>query len=114
MNVITERVVALAEVKKILKEKSKEYKEKEVELYYEQKRALEHAEKSAKLKEKEVEKLVSELKETGLELTEEQKVKIADLLPETVDDVRAIFAKDRFKYNEEEIKKILDVVAHFR
>jgi len=40
--------------------------------------------------------------------------KIVDLLPETTDDVRAIFAKERFKYTEEEIKQITDLVDQFR
>ncbi len=114
MNIIKERSVSLAEVKNILKDKKKEYTDEEKELYYEQKRALDHASKAAKLTPKDALKLMEGIKATGLTLTEDQLVKISDLLPETVDDVRAIFAKERFKYTEEEIKKILDVVAQYR
>ena len=114
MNILSERIVPLAEVKNILKEKKKEYKEGDKELFYEQKRALDHAEKEGKLNMKDFSKFSEEIKELKMELPADQLVKIADLLPETVDDVRAIFSKDRFKYNEEEIKKILEVVAHYR
>ena len=57
---------------------------------------------------------MKKLSELELKLTEEQIVKICDLLPETVDDMRAIFAKERFKYSEDEIKKILDIVDQYR
>ena len=114
MNVISERIVTLAEVKNILKDKKKDYTDEEKEQFYEQKRALDHASKAAKLSVKDAFKLIEEIKALGLSLTEDQGVKIADLLPETVDDVRAIFAKERFRYSEDDIKKILDVVSKYR
>lgn len=114
MNIIAEKVVPLAEVKNILREKKKEYKEAGKELFYEQKRALDHAEREGKMSLKDYSKFAEEIKALNMDLPEEQVVKIADLMPETVDDVRAIFSKDRFKYSEEEIKKILEVVAHYR
>ncbi|MBN2250942.1 MAG: hypothetical protein JW724_02555 [Candidatus Altiarchaeota archaeon] len=114
MNVIAERSIPLAEVKSILKEKKKEYSAEEKEQFYEQKRALDHANKAAKLKLKDAKKLIEEIKATELKLNEDQVIKMVDLLPETVDDVRAIFAKERFKYTEEEIKKILEAVARYR
>ena len=52
----------------------------------------------------------------GLELglSQEQLIKICDILPETVDDIRAVFAKERFKYSEEEIRKIIDILDQYR
>jgi len=114
MNVIAEKIVPLTEVKNILKDKKKEYADEEKEQFYEQKRALDHANKAVKLSVKDTSKLIEEITALGLALTEDQTVKIADLLPETVDDVRAIFAKERFRYGEDDIKKILDVVAKYR
>jgi len=114
MNVIAEKSVTLAEVKNIFKDKKKEYEDAGKELFYEQKRAYDHASKAAKLGVKDARKLIEEVKALGLSLSEDQIVKIVDLLPETVDDVRAIFAKERFKYTEEDIKRILDAVAHYR
>jgi DNA-directed RNA polymerase subunit F len=36
--------------------------------------------------------------------------KIAELLPQHPDDVRAIFAKERFNLEEKEVKQIVDLV----
>ncbi|RLF28595.1 MAG: hypothetical protein DRN05_03710 [Thermoplasmata archaeon] len=104
----TIRFVSLSEVKNILKKLSKERKE----LSYEQRIALEHAQRFAKLPVKKTNELIKALMD--LERLEEiHAYKIADLLPVTEDDVKAIFAKERFTLTEEEIKKILDIVKKY-
>ncbi len=114
MEIIDEVDIPLADVKKILMAKEKAYKAEGREMLYEQRRALEHAKHALKLNFRDTHLLMKKLMELGLELTDEQIVKICDLLPETVDDVRAIFAKERFKYDEDSIKKILDTIAQYR
>ena len=104
----------MAEVRNILNETKRRYKDEDKEPLYEQKRALEHVQKFVRLTAADTKKLFAQLKELPLQLTDEQAVKIADLLPETVDDVRAIFAKERFKYKEDEIKQITDLVDQYR
>ncbi len=102
------KYVPLAEVKNILKKISKERKE----LTYEQRIALEHAEAFSKISVKATQDLIKELK--TLERLEEFHVyKIADILPTTADDVKAIFAKERFTPTETEIKKIVELVAKY-
>ena len=102
------KYVPLAEVKNILKKISKERKE----LTYEQRIALEHAEAFSKISVKATQDLIKELK--TLERLEEFHVyKIADILPTTADDVKAIFAKERFTPTETEIKKIVEIVAKY-
>jgi len=39
--------------------------------------------------------------------------KMADILPTTEDDVKAIFAKERFTLSESEIKNILKVIGKY-
>jgi len=114
MEILKEKNLSLSEVRNMLDKIRKEYFERDEELSYEQKRALNHARKYAKLNLKDTRELMKKLSELELKLTEEQIVKICDLLPETVDDMRAIFAKERFKYSEDEIKKILDIVDQYR
>ncbi|MEA3255851.1 MAG: RNA polymerase Rpb4 family protein [Candidatus Altiarchaeota archaeon] len=114
MKIINERSIPLAEVRNILREKKREYTKEEKEQLYEQKRALDHANKSTKLNLKDSKKLIKELSQLEFKLGENQIIRICDLLPETVDDMRAIFAKERFRYTEEEIKKILDIVDQYR
>ena len=101
----TGKVVSLAEVKNILKKISKERKE----LLYEQKICLEHAEKFSKLSAKQTKDLITEL--LKLDHVEElYAYKIADILPATEDDVKAIFAKERYTPNDKEIKTILEII----
>ena len=102
------KIIPLSEVKNILKKMSKERKE----LLYEQRIALEHAQKFTKLNVKKTNDMIKELK--GLDFLEEiHAVKIADILPTTQDDVKAIFAKERLSLGENEIKKILDIVVKY-
>src|SRR5512136_3095968 len=100
----TGKIVSLAEVKNILKKISKERKE----LLYEQKIALEHAEKFAKLSAKQTKDLITELMKLD-HVEENHAYKIADILPNTEDDVKAIFAKERNTTNHNEITKILEI-----
>lgn len=100
--------VSLSEVKSILKKVSKDREE----LLYEQRIALEHAQKFVKLSVKKTEDMLKELK--GLDFLRETHVyKIADLLPSTEDDVKTILAKERVTAGENEIKKILEIVEKY-
>ena len=99
--------VSLSEVKNILKKIEKDREE----LLYEQRIALEHARKFAKLPIKKTTNLIKEL--STLEFLHEIHVyKIVDLLPTTEDDVKTIFAKERITLGEDEIKKILEMVKN--
>jgi len=100
--------VSISEVKSILKKIEKDREE----LLYEQKIALEHAHKFAKLNLKSSKELIKEL--SKLEFLKEIHIyKIADLLPSTIDDIKTIFAKERINLNEKEIKQILDIVKKY-
>jgi DNA-directed RNA polymerase subunit F len=102
------RPVSISEVKNILKKVEKDREE----LLYEQKIALEHALKFAKLPIKKMDELIKEL--SKLDFLEEVHVyKIADILPQTEDDVKTIFAKERITFGEGEIKKIIDIVRKY-
>jgi DNA-directed RNA polymerase subunit F len=102
------KIVSLSEVKNILKKISKERKE----LLYEQRIALEHAEKFAKLSAKQTKDLITELLRQE-HIEEIQAYKIADIIPQTEDDVKAIFAKERYTPNDKEIKTILEIVKKY-
>ena len=99
------RPVSLSEVKKILTKISKEREE----LLYEQKIALEHAQKFAKLSVKKTEDMIKEL--SKLEFLRKNHVyKISDILPSTEEDIKTILAKERVTTGEKEIKQILEIV----
>jgi len=114
MNLIEEKPVSISEVNEILKKKEKDYVDAGLELGYEQKKAFEHAAKFSKIGVKDAKELEGKLSALELALTPDRIVKIVELMPDSVDDVRAIFAKERFKYTEDDIKKIIDLVKQYK
>jgi len=103
------QLVSLAEVKNILKKVEKERKE----LLYEQRIALDHAQKFAKLSLKNTKDLIKELLELDF-MRDSYAYKIADLVPSTEDDIKTIFAKERITLNETQIKNILSIVETYK
>lgn len=99
--------LTLAEVKDIITER-----QAEGELTAEQKLALEHAQKFARVDTKKAKKLVKELLELGF-VSEVNAVKIADIMPTHADDVRLIFSKERASVEKKDIEKILSVVEKY-
>ena len=102
------RRVTISEVKNILKKVNKDRDE----LSYEQRTALEHAQKFAKLSVKQTKDLIKDLMKLE-NIGENHAYKIADILPTNEDDVKAIFAKERFTLGESEIKNILKTVGKY-
>jgi DNA-directed RNA polymerase subunit F len=104
MNIKDEKVVSWIEAKKILSEK-----EKNRELVYEQKNALEHLRKFCKIPEKKYEKMIEELKAMD-KLKERHIVSIINFMPENQNDLRVLFANERLVLTEDDKKKILKIV----
>jgi DNA-directed RNA polymerase subunit F len=102
------KYVSLVEVKNMLKKIEKERKE----LIYEQRIALEHAQKFSKLSIKDTKALITNLVKLD-HIEEHHAFKIADILPTSADDVKAIFAKERYTPTEAEINKILELVGKY-
>mgnify|MGYP006291737335 CR=1 FL=1 len=100
--------VSLSEVKNLLR---KVEKERET-LLYEQRIALEHAQKFAKLPANKTQELIKKLMDLE-KIREIHAYKIADLLPNTKDKVQSIFAKERINITDKDIKEILDLVNEY-
>jgi DNA-directed RNA polymerase subunit F len=101
------KMATLAEIRDILLER-----QEQGELTAEQKLALEHSQKFARVDSKKSRKLVKELLELGF-VSEPNAVKIADMMPDHSDDVRALFAKERANLDKKDIEKILSVVGKY-
>jgi DNA-directed RNA polymerase subunit F len=82
------------------------------ELGYEQKLALEHLLKFTKLDEKTAKKLAEELNSV-IRMGSETLIQIVNILPKTPDEVRMIFAREKFSLKEDEVNKILEVVKKY-
>lgn len=99
MKIIDVKPVGMPEAKKIMLSR-----EKKKELSYEQKVALEHLNKFTKLSPAEAEKFLEELSQV-LRMSSETMVKILDLAPKNPDELRMIFAREKFSLKDDEVKK---------
>lgn len=104
-----QRYVTVAEVKDLL-EAEAEARGYETMLAS-QKAALDHAQKTCSISKEQAEAIVAAV--SGFDfVTEPVAAKIADLLPEYPEDVRAIFAKERVTLEKEQIESILEIVRN--
>ncbi len=117
--IIGETALTLAEAKDMLntqrkrgRGKKKKGTEEEEEERYERRKASENTTKFAKLGAKESRALINELLKLE-KAKEEIAVRIADLMPKSKNEVRAIYAKERFTLTEANIEEILDCVARY-
>ncbi len=106
--ILKEELLTLAEVKELL-EQIKLKRADEEELGYEFRRAMRHAELFARGTSEQSRNLVDELMKLE-KITRDICVKIVDIKPANRDELRAIYAKERFTLSEEELDKILDII----
>ena len=99
--------LTISEVKDMLEKESAKR-----ELNFEQKAALQHAVTFTKLIPEKERKLVNELMKIE-NINENLAVKIADMMPEHADDVRVIFAKERFALDQKIVESILKTVEKY-
>lgn len=98
--------ITIAEVKEMLEGIQEHY-----ELTYEQNLALDHVTKFSKLDTESAKKMVEELEEL---IKKTQAIKIADIMPKDMADLRLIFAKERGSIKKEDMEKILEIVNKYR
>jgi DNA-directed RNA polymerase subunit F len=104
-----ESFVSLTELKVILdKEKAARG-----ELNPEQQYSLSHASLFSRVPADKVPAIVKELMEIPM-MSSFNAVKIVDVMPTNMDDVRAIFAKERFALSKEDAEKVLEIVGKYR
>jgi DNA-directed RNA polymerase subunit F len=106
--VLQEDLLTLAEVKELL-DQIRLKRADEEELGYELRRAIRHAELFAKGTAEESQAMVAELMKLE-KMNKQIAVKIADVRPTSKDELRAIYAKERFTLSEEELNSILEIV----
>jgi len=115
---MSERYVTLAEVRDLLTEVSESRKgtagmlEDEDVLLASQKAALDHAQKVANISLENANALIEEVSKIE-DVSDAIAVKIADLLPEYPEDVRAIFSKERINLDSGTIDKITEIVEKY-
>ena len=103
-----EQYLSLAEVKALLEREERDRKDLSVEQRY----ALMHAQSFSKLAIEQTKALVAELLQVEM-MTPGNAFKLADLLPKHPDDVRAVFAKERFSLSKEDVDKVIEIVSKY-
>jgi len=100
------RLVSLAEVKAMLEAAQKDRDE----LAYEQKIALEHARRFARVDVETARRITKAVLEALPGVEEKFAIRVADLLPQHPDDVRGLFQKSRHEPSDAEVEKVLAIV----
>src|SRR5674476_1425703 len=108
--VLEEEGLTLYEVKEIFTELTTPRSEEECT--YEFRRAHDHVHTLAKLAAAQYRQVVNEQKSLE-KMRGETAIRIADILPLSKDEVRSIYAKERFSLTEAELDEILDIIARF-
>ncbi|HEX3001612.1 MAG TPA: RNA polymerase Rpb4 family protein [Methanoregula sp.] len=111
--IISEEKVTLPEMRSVLLRVESERLAAEKEMSYEFRRSIEHANQLSKTEPEKSRDLVAELLKME-KMKPEIAYRIANIMPKTRDEVRAIFAKERFTLSPEEIDSIIEkVITHF-
>ncbi|AIZ56011.1 RNA polymerase Rpb4 [Candidatus Methanoplasma termitum] len=104
---MSEQYITLAEVRDLLTEEHEKR-----ELLTSQKAAMEHARTICELSAENAKKIIEEVR-TINGVTEYTAVKVADILPQYPEDVRAIFSKERITLDQKTIDRIIEVVGKY-
>jgi DNA-directed RNA polymerase subunit F len=75
--------------------------------------ALQHAEGFARLTSEATDKLIAELRTLPF-VDAAVAVKLADTLPQYPEEIRLLFSKERVALDEEQVARLLEIVAHHR
>ena len=111
--ILDEEYLTTAEAKELLADiEAERALDEDREMRYELARAIEHVNRFATLEAEESIELVEELLELE-KVDEATAYKITDLLPEDRDELRTVFAQERYSLSGDELDAILDVVARY-
>jgi len=108
MGVLAEEDIKMSDAKRIMEERKKEG-----DLVYEQKICLEYLEKVSKLPATKLKSLVDELSKIAI-LKPRYIALIVNILPDTEEEIIALFSKERTNLKKEEMKQIIDIVKKYK
>jgi len=108
MEIIEEEDISMQEARRIMEERKKAGN-----LAYEQKICLDFLEKLPKFTEKQIEDFKKELKKISI-LKSRHISLIMNIMPDTEEEVDALFSKERTNLKKEEVKQIVNIVREFK
>ncbi|HUK39067.1 MAG TPA: RNA polymerase Rpb4 family protein [Methanomicrobiales archaeon] len=108
--VLGEERITLAELKEVLTQVAEARQEDATEMAYELRRSIDHATHLAKGEPEKAAALVADLQKLE-KMKPDIAYRIANIMPRTRDELRSIYAKERFTLTGEELDQILSLVA---
>ncbi len=108
MDVINEEFTNLHEAKNQMEKRSKEK-----DLVYEQKIALEYLEKVSKISKTNLKAVIDDLTKITI-LKPRYIALIVNMMPDTDNEINALFSKEMTKLTSAEIKQIIDIVKKYK
>ncbi|MFP9193421.1 RNA polymerase Rpb4 family protein [Natronosalvus vescus] len=111
--IVDEEYLTVSETKDLLADiEAERALDEDRELRYELARAIEHVNRFAILDTDDAQALVDDLQELE-KIDEPTAYKIANLLPRDRQELRTVFAQQRYSLSGEELDEILDVIAQY-
>jgi len=111
--IVGEEYLTVSEAKELLSDiEAERALDEDRELRYELARAIEHVNRFAVLETDEANELVEKLQELE-KVNEATAYKIANLLPQDRDELRAVYAQQRYTLSGDELDDILDIVVQY-
>ncbi len=111
--VLGEEYLTVSEAKALLADiEAERAADPDREMRYELARAVEHANRFAVLSPEDANALVDDLRELE-KVDEATAYKIADLLPRDRDELRSVYAQERYSLSGDELDDILNVVSQY-
>ncbi|AGB48968.1 hypothetical protein Metho_0718 [Methanomethylovorans hollandica DSM 15978] len=109
-NILSEELLTISEVREMLNEIMEDRLSNGEELRYELRKAINHAEMFSRMSAQRSRELVNKLMELE-KMKPEIAVRIADISPRTRDELRTLYAKERYTLSESELDSMLDLVS---
>ncbi|MCL7416265.1 MAG: RNA polymerase Rpb4 family protein [Halalkalicoccus sp.] len=111
--ILDEEYLTVSETKALLADvEAERAADPDREMRYELARAIEHVNTFAILPPEDANALVSDLRELE-KVDESTAYKIADLLPRDRDELRSVYAQERYSLSGDELDEILNVVSQY-
>jgi DNA-directed RNA polymerase subunit F len=108
MGITMEEDVSMHDAKRILEDRKNQR-----DLIYDQKICVEYLDKVAKLTPTQLKNLTEELEKISI-LKQRHIALILNMMPDTEEEVDALFSKERTNLKKEEVKQIVDIISKFK
>ncbi len=112
--IIDEEYLTVSETKEVLSALEADRVTEDRDMRYELARSIEHVNRFAVLEAEESRELVERLEDAHEEIDTPVAVKIADLLPRDRDELRSVFAQERYAVPGDELDELLAIIDEYR